>query len=80
MVNSDLLDKLIAVTVGAIVLLAISWWSACTFYIGPKLFQMAQQAPAGFCEPDVCKDVDSKAIAVMTGVLATLIALKKKDA
>jgi len=60
--------------VGATVVLSLGWWGACSFYIGPQLFNAAQQGRLQ-TEPAVCNDADSRALQVLTGLLATLISL-----
>lgn len=68
----------IVVVVGAVVSLSLGWWASCTFYIGPQLMAAAIEQEGRFCEPDVCDNVDSRSLAVLSALLATLIALKKK--
>jgi hypothetical protein len=60
--------------VASICFLSVGWLGACTFYIGPQLFHAAQQGKLA-TEPAVCNDADSRALQVLTGLLATLISL-----
>jgi len=66
-------NSIIGVVV-SICILSVSWWCACTFLVGPKLFHAAM---AGILkeEPTVCYDVDSRAIQTLTSLLATLLSL-----
>ena len=74
-------NRLMAVTVLSIIGLSIGWWGACTFMIGPKLFDAYIQSEGKLAvkEPEVCKDVDARALASLSGLLATIIAMKRPD-
>ena len=69
-------NAVVAVVV-SIAAVSIGWVSACTFYIGPRLW--AEYVRSGGLrpaqEPAVCQDADSRALQVLTGLLATLISL-----
>ena len=60
--------------VASICLLSVGWWGACTFYVGPQLFNAAMAGRLKE-EPTVCQDVDSRAVQTLTALLATLIGL-----
>jgi hypothetical protein len=64
----------IVATVASIAVLSVGWVGICSFYIGPQLFHAAQQGRLQ-TEPAVCNDADSRALQVLTGLLATLISL-----
>jgi hypothetical protein len=64
----------IVATVASIAVLSVGWVGICSFYIGPQLFNAAQQGKLQ-AEPAVCNDADSRALQVLTGLLATLISL-----
>ena len=63
--------------VASIAFLSVGWWGACTFYIGPKMWQeyVRSEGKLPATEPAVCQDADSRALQVLTGLLATLISL-----
>ena len=67
-------NSIIAV-VASICFLSVGWWGACTFYVGPQLFQAAMAGKLKDGEPTVCQDVDSRAVQTLTALLATLIGL-----
>jgi hypothetical protein len=54
--------------------LSVGWWGVCAFFIGPNLFQAAMAGKIKE-EPKVCENADERAIQVLTGLLATLLAL-----
>ena len=64
-------------TVASIAFLSVGWWGACTFYIGPTMWKeyVRSEGKLPETEPAVCSDADSRAIQVLTGLLATLISL-----
>jgi hypothetical protein len=64
----------IVATVASIAVLSVGWVGICSFVIGPQLFQAAMAGRLK-TEPTVCNDADSRAIQVLTGLLATLISL-----
>jgi len=64
----------ITAVVGATAALSISWVGLCTFVIGPQVFQAALAGKIK-TEPRVCDNVEDRAIQVLTGLLATLLAL-----
>ena len=64
----------ILATVASIAVLSVGWVGICSFVIGPQLFQAAMAGRLK-TEPTVCNDADSRAIQVLTGLLATLISL-----
>lgn len=72
--SDDQLQGLIAATVAAIIFLAPFMW-------GPRLFETYLESKGQLLQeaPEVCKDVDSRALMVLSSLLATLIALNKKD-
>ena len=57
--------------------LSVAWWATCSFYIGPKIWNVYVQTQGKLpaAEPDACKDADNRAIQVLTGLLATLMGL-----
>ena len=67
----------IVVTVASITVLSLGWWGACTWFIGPRMWQtyVESQGKLPATEPAVCQDADSRALQVLTGLLATLISL-----
>ena len=68
---------LVASVVGVVAstaVLAVSWVGVCTFVTGPKIFQ-AVVAGKIQQEPKVCDNVEDRAIQILTGLLATLLAL-----
>ena len=72
---------MIVATASSVILLSLSWWGACTFYIGPTLFSAYVESEGRLLakEPKACEDVDSRALGTLSALLATLIALKKKE-
>ena len=64
----------IVATVASISILSIGWVGVCSFVIGPQLLQAAMSGRLK-TEPTVCSDADSRALQVLTGLLATLISL-----
>jgi hypothetical protein len=64
----------IVAVVASISLLSVGWVGICTFYVGPQLFHAAMAGRLK-TEPTVCNDADSRALQVLTGLLATLISL-----
>jgi hypothetical protein len=67
----------------AISVLSVGQWASCRFYVLPSLWPMylnGQPAKDGkSIEPPSlgCADVDSRTVAVMMGVLTTLISLSR---
>jgi hypothetical protein len=57
--------------------LAVAWMGICSFYIGPRLFNLYEKSAGKLpaIEPDACKDADARAVQVLTGLLATLMGL-----
>jgi hypothetical protein len=64
----------IVATVASIAVLSVGWVGICSFWVGPQLFQAAMSGRLK-TEPTVCNDADSRALQVLTGLLATLISL-----
>ena len=64
----------IVATVASIAVLSVGWVGICSFWVGPQIFQAAMAGRLK-TEPTVCNDADSRAIQVLTGLLATLISL-----
>ena len=60
--------------VAATAILAVSWVGICTWVVGPQLFQAAMAGKLKQ-EPKVCENADERAVQVLTGLLATLLAL-----
>jgi hypothetical protein len=54
--------------------LAVAWLGICTWVVGPQLFQAAMAGKIKE-EPKVCENADERSIQVLTGLLATLLAL-----
>ena len=54
--------------------LAVGWLGICTWVVGPQLFQAAIAGKIKE-EPKVCDNADERSIQVLTGLLATLLAL-----
>lgn len=48
--------------------LSIAWWASCTYYISPQLIESKQQK-----EPESCRNSGERAVATLTGLLATLL-------
>jgi hypothetical protein len=67
-----------------IVVIAAAQWASCRFYVLPAAWPWyaryvgTQQGKSIDLAPMGCADADSRAIAVMTGVLTTLISLSRK--
>lgn len=63
--------------IATIATLSVGWWGACTFWIGPQIWRTYVQTDGRLPqqEPDACKDADARALQVLTGLLATLLAL-----
>lgn len=75
----------IAGTAVAILLVATAQWASCRFYILPKVVFPWYAKYVGTPEgakidpaPMGCNDSDGRTIAVMMGVLTTLISLSRK--
>jgi hypothetical protein len=64
----------IVATVASIAVLSVGWVGICSFWVGPQIFQAAMAGRLK-TEPTVCNDADSRALQVLTGLLATLISL-----
>ena len=64
-------------TVSGVLVLSIGWWGACTFYIGPQLWAEYVRSDGRLpeAEPEVCRDVDSRSVASLMALLATLIGI-----
>ena len=54
--------------------LSVGWVGICSFYVGPQIFKAAINGQIKQ-EPKVCDNVEDRAIQVLTGLLATLLAL-----
>jgi hypothetical protein len=54
--------------------LSVAWLGICTWVVGPQLFQAAIAGKIKE-EPKVCDNADERSIQVLTGLLATLLAL-----
>ena len=68
---------LIGTVVGIVITtagLSVSWLGICTWIVGPQVFQ-AVMAGKLKQEPKVCENADERAIQVLTGLLATMLAL-----
>jgi hypothetical protein len=68
---------LVACVVGVVATtaaLSVGWLGICTWVVGPRLFEAAMAGRIKQ-EPRVCENADERAIQVMTGLLATLLAL-----
>lgn len=63
--------------VGAICLLAVTEYCACTFFANPLATRLYLEARGRLpqYERDNCRDIDSQTIAALTTVLTTLLAL-----
>lgn len=61
------------VLIGSIASLSLFWVVRCTFYVGPPLLRAWEQGKLK-SEPKVCADVDERAVATLTSLLATLLA------
>jgi hypothetical protein len=72
---------LFASIVAAITALSVGWWVTCNFYIGPKLFKAYVESNGKLVakEPLACKDVDARSLAALSALLATVIAVNKKE-
>jgi hypothetical protein len=55
--------------------LAVTWVGICSFYVGPQLFQAAMAGKLKGGEPQVCENVEDRALQILTGLLATLLGL-----
>ena len=68
----------------SISVLSIGQWASCRFYVLPSLWPIyansKQEKDGKSVEPPSmgCTDVDSRTVAVMMGVLTTLISLSRK--
>jgi hypothetical protein len=68
----------IVATVVSTIVLSVSWVGICTFWVGPQLFR-AVMAGKITHEPRVCDNADDRAVQVLTGLLATLLALTNNN-
>lgn len=79
----DWLWRSVVGTATAILVVAVLQWSACRFYVLPTIWPWYAKyvgTPEGNKidpAPMGCNDVDSRTIAVMMGVLTTLISLSR---
>ena len=79
----DWLWRSVVGTATAILVVAVLQWSACRFYVLPTIWPWYAKyvgTPEGNKidpAPMGCSDVDSRTIAVMMGVLTTLISLSR---
>lgn len=68
----------------AITILSASQWASCRFYVLPSIWPVyldsnfKKDGKSVDAQPLGCTDVDSRTIAVMMGVLTTLISLSRK--
>jgi hypothetical protein len=69
------LTSSIVLVVATTAVLSVGWSAACTFYIGPRMFDAAMQGKLEH-EPAVCEDAENRALQVLTALLATLIGLR----
>lgn len=53
--------------------LSVAWWASCTYYISPQLIELKQQK-----EPESCRNSGERAVATLTGLLATLLGVAGK--
>jgi hypothetical protein len=79
----DWLWRSVVGTATAILVVAVLQWGACRFYVLPTIWPWYAKY-VGTLEGDKidpapmgCSDVDSRTIAVMMGVLTTLISLSR---
>lgn len=59
--------------IGTTALLSVFWVVRCTFYVDPDLFNGWKQERIDVTAK-VCSDVDDRAIATLTSLVATLLA------
>jgi hypothetical protein len=76
-VNKRWLPISILLSVGSIVFLAMAHYGTCKFYENPKQFSLYERSGGKLPdqEHETCKGVGDKTLAVLTSVLATLLAL-----
>jgi hypothetical protein len=76
-VNKRWLPISILLSVGSIVFLAMVHYGTCKFYENPKQFSLYERSGGKLPdqEHETCKGVGDKTLAVLTSVLATLLAL-----
>lgn len=73
----------IVATAGAIVIISSAQWASCRFYVLPTVWPWYSKyvgTPEGEKidpSPMGCNDVDARTIAVLMGVLTTLISLSR---
>jgi hypothetical protein len=58
--------------------LSVASWTSCTFWIGPQMWQLyvKTQGKLPAKEPDACRSPAEQAQATLSGLLATLLALR----
>ena len=59
--------------IASIASLSVFWVVRCTFHVGPSLLRAFEKGLIK-AEPKVCSDVDERAMATLTSLLATLLA------
>ena len=52
--------------------LSIAWWATCSFYISPQIIRV-QTEQEQLKEPESCRNSGERAVATLTGLLATLL-------
>lgn len=52
--------------------LAVAWWATCTWYISPQIIALERK------ETESCRNSGERAVATLTGLLATLLGVAGK--
>lgn len=73
------LARTIICVVGTSAILAVISWASCTFYVGPQLFQLYVRTDGRLPTrtPDSCRAPSEHAQTTLSGLLATLLALRQ---
>lgn len=71
------LARTIVAIVATSCVMAIATWASCSFYIGPKMWELYVRTKGELpkAEPRACAAPGEQAQAVLSGLLATLLAL-----
>ncbi len=65
------MGKLVACVVGSIIGLTFLSYASCTFSFIPTIYRPSQNSPL----LDNCREIDTRALGTLSGLLATLLAL-----
>ena len=72
------LARSIVAIVATSCVMAVATWASCSFYIGPKMWELYVQSKGALpkTEPRACAAPGEAAQATLSGLLATLLALR----